>query len=125
MPDDYGVLTPRDIERINEWLESRGIDKFRCPLCGKDEYAFGDQLVDLPAYHRQSTVNELGQVIEGDVYTYIQLCCTSCGATQLISADISGILKPDPLIEEAKKEEHNRVLEAVARAAREMKGGGS
>jgi hypothetical protein len=80
-------LTESQIDEIVDWLGSKwGAEGHPCPYCENSSWEIGTQLVELHPVQPDRTYGTRG------IFPHVQLICTNCGNTVLLSAEKLGLL---------------------------------
>ena len=83
MPDEKGVLTSEDKEKIEKWLDERWKNR-NCPLCDSNDWEFESSFGNiLPLYI----------VTTGTFYSYVLIICNHCGYTHFLNAVTIGLVE--------------------------------
>lgn len=84
-------LTDRQKQTIQTTLNSKGV-RALCPMCGKNQWEIGGDLVTATPVQVGG-----GVVIGGPVVPMVQLICTNCGFVSHHAAAVVGIqINPGP-----------------------------
>nr|WP_295889402.1 hypothetical protein [uncultured Devosia sp.] len=92
MPDQTGLLSEDDKQRVANWFADRTALIGKCPLCGTRQWTVLTHILQVPA-----GMAPLG----GGRFEFVGICCSNCGNTHFIGADDIGIVdrdskNPDP-----------------------------
>ncbi len=87
MPDDNGLLSSAEKERVIAWMQKHETGEFVCPVCKKKDWLIGDHLV------QPITLGQKGSVQFGGIgYPQVMFVSVPCGLTIFMNAVIMGIL---------------------------------
>ena len=88
MPDDNGILSPDEKNKIINWLGTHWKVPSICPISGDNNWAIGDHAVTPVISGKQ------GGVFGNVGYQHIMLICKTCGYTMFFNAVMLGIFPP-------------------------------
>ncbi|WP_415717132.1 hypothetical protein [Roseibium sp.] len=89
MPDQNGLLSKSDKDKVIAWLDQKGRNH-NCPVCSNNNWSIGDHLLSGTAFAG-------GNIVVGaPAYPMAFIVCSNCAYTRHFMAIPLGILPSEP-----------------------------
>ena len=86
---EKGESNALDKEKLESWLNQKWVGPKICPICGKNNWAIGDRLMEMREFRWGAIM------YQGQSFPVATVVCTECGNTILINAMVADLLKKD------------------------------